>query len=105
MLLQPERKRHTTINIRIQIYYLSILGGKGNCLEHSSWFHFTIRVLSDLVCVEVIEVGVFFIVKVIKVGYLLFHLRVQIYAHLLFCIPPLIGLHLLVDELSFLHTF
>ena len=49
-------------------------------------------------------VRVVFIIKVVNVGYLLFHLRVQVCAHLLFNVPLLIGPHLLIHQLSLLHT-
>ena len=52
-----------------------------------------------------VVVGVFFLIEVIQVGDFLLHLRVEIGAHRFFFLSPLVSLHLLVDELSLLHTF
>ena len=59
----------------------------------------------QLVRVNVVEVGVFFILEVIQVGYLLFHFRVEISTHLFLPLSPLMCLHLLINELGLLHAF
>ena len=58
--------------------YLCVSGGQGNFLEHSPWPHFTIRVVIELVRVDVEVVRVFFFIEVVKVSYLLFVLWVKI---------------------------
>ena len=63
-----------------------------------------IRIVAQLAWVKVIEVGMFFLVKVIQVSDFLLHLRVEIGAHCFFSLTPLISLHLVVNELSLLHA-
>ena len=87
------------------ICYLSIFGGKGNGLEHFFGPPFAIMGVVQLVRVNVVEVGVFFILEVIQVGYLLFHFRVEISTHLFLPLSPLMCLHLLINELGLLHAF
>ena len=84
--------------------YLCVSGGQGNFLEHSPRPHFTIRVVIELVRVDVVVVWVFFFVEVVKVSYFLFVLRIEIWAHLFLQILLLIGFHLLIANLGLLHT-
>ena len=102
--LQPEIKDIEHFHAYFYIRHLSIFGGKGNGLEHHAGPRLADRIVIKLAWIEVVEVGVFFLLKVIQVGDFLLHLRVEIGAHCFFSLTSLVSLHLVVNELSLLHA-
>ena len=102
--LQPEIKDIEHFHAYFYIRHLSIFGGKGNGLEHHAGPRLADRIVIKLAWIEVVEVGVFFLLKVIQVGDFLLHLRVQISTHLVLDVLLIVGSHLFIDDLGFLHT-
>ena len=104
MPLRPEREDIEHFHAYFEISHLGIFGGKSNGFENSAGFCFAIRIVAQLAWVKMIIVWMFFFIKVIEVGDFLLHLRVEISAHCFFSLTSLVSLHLVINELSFLHA-
>ena len=88
----------------IDRYYLQVFAGQDNGLENPSGMSTIIRVGLELIWIDVVIVRMFFVVEVVTVGDFLLHLRVQIRSHLLLYVLLIVGSHLFIDNLGFLHT-
>ena len=62
------------------------------------------RVGLKLIWIDVVEVRMFFVVKIVTISDFLLHLGVQISSHLVLDVLLIVGSHLFIDDLGFLHT-